>query len=437
MPFRSTRALATAISTLAAAALAPRVARADAAEDVARVEEEFVRAHGDPPVAAFRVEGLHRTRPGVVNQWLKCKVGEPLSRCNLATIRDRVYRLAIFSKVDVALEEGAGGAVVVFQIEEKWTIYPVPVLWYSPGTEIAGLILGEANLLGYNKGLAAGGVYSNRGWYTLAAYSDPNIAFSDFWGLVHAFLGSGIVDDELPDGTILQSYDMTRFDLEYSLGWTLWDRVSPAWTGGCRIARVGAVHVAGTEPAVNATVAMQGFQLTYSDLRYRDLYDAGLRASAEIQHAFPLDGVTPSYTDAIFDFKWARAAPLRGFIDLRARAFLGSLPVVLEERLGGLDGSRTLPGSGLVAADRYVSAWVDYQVPVFSPSLGTATVGPWGEVGRYESDEGPAVTYGGPGLGFRFFLRRVAIPVVGVDAGYEVGSGTVRFSVSVGYRPLR
>lgn len=400
---------------------------------VARV----VHADDDVPITAIRVEGLKRTRRAVVEQWIACPVGSPLSRCDLDEIYERLHRLAIFSKIAVTAEKGPNGAEIVVRLEEKWTLFPVPMLWYSPKTQLAGLILVEANLLGYNKGIAIGGVYSNRGWYTLAGYNDPNIAYSDGWTTLHAFLGSGIVENDARDGSVEQSFDMWRFDLEAALGWTFWDRLSPAWTSVLRVARVGATDVAGPEPPSDGTVGIQGFYLVYSDRRYRELYDEGLRLSTEVQHAFPLDRTTRAYDDVSFDGKWARPAPLGGFVDVRTHGFFGQVPIVFEERLGGLPGSRTLPGGGLVAADRYASLSVEYQVPFWSLSFGKASALVFGEVGRYARNAEPAVTYGGPGAGVRFYLKRIAIPAVGVDVGYETGARLVQFSVSVGYRPVR
>ncbi len=434
---RSARVTAALLEVLGLVVLAPGTAHAEADDEIARAQGEFIRAQGDRPIAAIRVEGLRRTRQGVVQQWIECAVGAPLSSCDLPAIRERIYRLAIFSAVEVALNEQPAGVEIVFRLEEKWSLYPVPMLWYSPESQIAGLVLVEANLFGYNKGLAIGGAYSNRGWYSLAGYNDPNIAYTNLWGSLHAFLGSGVVEDDAPDGSIEQSFDMTRFDLEYALGWTFWDRVSPTWNGGLRVARVGAVHVPGSEPAADASVAVQAFQLTYSDRRFRDLYDEGLRLSAEVQHSFPLDRGSPTYDDAIFDAKLARPAPLGGFLDARAHAFVGSMPIVFEERLGGLDGSRTLPGSGLVAADRYASLSLAYQVPFLMLEPATASGVVFGEVGRYARNAEPAVTYGGPGVGLRVYLKRVAMPAVGADVGYEVASSRISFSISVGYRPMR
>ena len=392
---------------------------------------------GDRPITAVTIEGLRRTRPVVVRQWIACTAGEPLSSCDLAAIRERLYRLAIFSSVEVSLNDRPAGVEIVVRVEEKWTLYPVPILWYSSGTELAGLLIAESNLLGYDKGLAIGGVWSNFGWYALAGYNDPNIAYTDLWGGVHAFVGSGTVENDAPDGSIEQSYGMTRFDLEYALGWTLWDRLSPTWNGALRFARVGAASVPGSERATDQTVAVQGLQLIYSDRRYRDLYDEGLRLSAEVQHAFALGNRSSAYDAAILDAKLARPAPLGGFLDTRAHAFFGSMPVVFEERLGGLEGSRTLPGNGLVAADRYASLSLAWQVPVLTFSAATASALVFGEVGRYARNAEPATTYGGPGAGLRLYLKRVAIPAVGLDLGYEVGSKRIAFSIAVGYRPTR
>lgn len=417
--------------------LMPGTSDAADTDEIARDQAEFIRANGDRPVVGIRFEGLHRTRQVVVDQWITCAVGHPLSTCDWSLIRHRLFRLAVFSTVDVAFNAKDEGAEVVVTFDEKWTLYPVPVLWYSPGTQMAGAVLVEANLLGFNKGLAIGGAYTNLGWYTLAGYNDPNIAYTSLWGSLHGFLGDTLVENQTPDGTVEQSFDMTRFDLEYSIGWTFWDRLSPVYTGAYRIAHVETVHVPGTSTPTSATVAVQGFNLIYSYRQYRELYDDGLRFSTEVQHAFPLEVGAQGYNDAIFDVKWAGAAPLHGFFDVRAHAFVGSMPVVFEERLGGLDGSRTLPGVGLVAADRYASLSFAYQIPFLTLPLGTATAVPFGEIGRYARNDEAAVTYGGPGLGFRIFLKQVAIPAVGVDAGYEVGSKAVNFSVSVGYRPLR
>ncbi len=421
----------------AAVARAQPPDRPESAEDLTRARDAFIAAHGDLPVSAIRVDGLDRTRPAVVQQWIRFQPGDPLSRCDLGELYERLYGLAIFSAVDVALDPEGDGVAVTIRLAEKWTLYPVPILWLFQGTEVAGLVLAESNAFGLNKGWALGGIYSNRGWYTIAAYVDPNIAFTSNWAKLDAFVGAGLLEDQTPAGATLQAFDIWRADVEYSLGRTLWDRLSPTLTGAFRWAQVGAVHTAGTVPAVDATVVVQGVQLVYNDRRYRFYYDEGLRLSLEVQHGFPVDGRNPPFNTGILDARLTLASAGRSSFEVYVRAMTADLPVVFEERLGGIDGSRTLPGGGLIAADRYASATLGYQVPLLTTSPGTLAAVVFAEAGAYERNEEPATSYGGPGGGLRFYLRQIAVPAVGVDVGYELRSRRTSFSVVVGYRPTR
>jgi outer membrane protein assembly factor BamA len=409
----------------------------DSPEELNRIRDAFIAEHGDLPITAVDVDGLRRTHRVVVDQFVRVRSGDPLSSCDLGELYERLYRLAIFSRVAIELAPEGEGVAVRIHIDEKWTLYPVPLVWLFQGTEVVGMVLAEANAFGYNKGWALGGLYSNRGWYTIAAYSDPNIAFSDFWGRLGAFVGSGAVENDRPDGTVAQSFDLTRVDVQYVVGWTLWDRLSPAWTGALRWGQVETVNVAGLEPPQSVTFVDQGLKLIYSNRKYRFYYDEGVRLSVELQHGFPLDGASPAYDGVILDGVVTTPSFGASSVELAVHATLSSFPVVFEDRLGGTEGSRTLPGGGVVAADRYLSATLAYQVPIISAGIGTLTGVVFAEAGAYARNDEPSITYGGPGAGLRFYLREVTVPAVGIDIGYELRSERPSFSLVVGYRPTR
>jgi hypothetical protein len=405
--------------------------------ELASVRDAFIAEHGDRPIAAFRIDGLHRTHPAVIEQFIHNHPGDRLSSLDVVELYERLYRLAIFSSVAIELEPTDGGVTVVIRAAEKWTLYPVPLIWLFEGTEVVGLVLGEANAFGYNKGLAFGGVYSNRGWYTIAAYVDPNIALSDFWGHLEGFAGSGIVENDAPNGDIAQSFDLTRVDVQYQVGITLWDLLSPTLTGAFRWGKVEKVHVPGAEPPSDVMLVDQGVKLIYSNRKYRFYYDEGVRLSAEYQHGFAVDGASPDFDGFIADGTVERPFLAESSVAASFHATVANFPVVFEDRLGGLDGSRTLPGGGVIAADRYLSGTIALQVPLFNAGLGTLTGLVFGEAGAYTRNDEPVHTYGGPGTGLRFYLRNISIPAFGVDVGYELHSERVSFSVVVGYRPTR
>lgn len=415
----------------------PAVLAGELAPGMRALRDDYIAQHGDQPVAVVSIEGLKSTRPVVVEQWIDIHRGDMLSHCDLDALYERINRLAIFSAVHFELEERDDGVAIRIQLDEKWTLYPVPIFWFFPGTEVAGVVFVEANAFGYNKGWALGGVYSNRGWYAIAGYIDPNIAFTNLWGRLEAFVGSGLIENDNVSGDAVQKYDDARFDLQYALGWTFWDRLSPTLTGALRTAKVDDIKIAGVDPPTDVTLIEQGVKLIYSDLRYRFYYDAGTRLSVELQHGFPIDGHTAAFNGLVADASIALPVLERTVLQASFHTTYANFPVVIEDRLGGLDGSRTLPGGGLIAADKYVQGTVSYQVPIVSAGIGTLTGLAFAELGSFGRNDEAQVLYGGPGAGLRFYLRQVAIPAVGVDVGYELGSKQASLSVVVGYRPTR
>jgi hypothetical protein len=406
-------------------------------DDAESARSTFIASHRDSVVREVSIEGLRRTDPRVVRQWLPVLENEPVSAFDARAAWESLSRLGIFSSIDISFASlPDGGVGIHVKLAEKWTLYPVPMLIYYPGTQIAGLILAESNAAGLNKGWALGGVYSNRGWYTLAAYVDPNIAFTNLYGRVSGFVGSGLLENDTPGGHILQSFDLDRYDVQYSLGYTIGGRFSPTWTGAYRAARVGDIHVPGDDMPMGGAVVSQGVKLIYNDRRARLYYEKGLRSTIEYQHAFAVGDTDLSFDNLVSETSFTHETFRDQTLQWGLYWAFAELPPVFEYRLGGLEGTRTLPAA-LVAADKYVSATAIYQVPFWSGGWGTATLVGLIEGGAYRRDEHRAVGYWGPGGGISLYLAKVATPTLGFDVAYEMVSGTVNFSVVVGFRPTR
>src|SRR5215470_4625652 len=116
----------------------------DSPQDLNRARDAYIAEHGDRLVEAIEVEGLHRTHRVVIDQFVRIRTGDPLSSCDLGELYERLYRLAIFSRVAIDLAPTGEGVAVRIHVDEKWTLYPVPLLWLFQGTEVVGLVLAEA-----------------------------------------------------------------------------------------------------------------------------------------------------------------------------------------------------------------------------------------------------------------------------------------------------
>lgn len=388
-----------------------------------------------PPAATVRqvrIEGLRRTRPAVVEQWVRVRPGDPLGSVDARGLREDLLRLGVFREVRVDVRDRD----VVVTIDEKWTLYPIPTLVYWKDTQIAGLVLAESNAFGLNKGWALGGVYTNRGWYVLGAYVDPNIAFGPGYGRLGLYYGDGQLQNTRPGGAMIEALELARFDGQWSLGYTVLPGFSPTWTGAVRWARPGAVEVAPERPFAGGAVLSQGLDLVYSTRRPRGYFDDGLRFTLEYQHGFSLGAEGLSFDKLTSDNRLGVTVVGDHSAHFGLFAAASTLPPAFELRLGGLDGSRTLPASR-VAADTYVTAYGAYELPLLRHRRGILTFLALLEGGVYARDREPVIAYGGPGGGVRAYLHDVAIPAFGADVAWDAVSRSLHVSVAIGYRPTR
>jgi hypothetical protein len=111
----------------------------------------------------------------------------------------------------------------------------------------------------------------------------------------------------------------------------------------------------------------------------------------------------------------------------------GDRPLFLEMGISGRDGFRTLP-FGEIRADRYGSLAVAHDLPIVRGDWGAFTVTSFFEWGAYDATGVDPVSFYGPGGGVRVYIRRLAIPALGVDVGYNLATKLFAFSIAVGGR---
>jgi hypothetical protein len=99
--------------------------------------------------------------------------------------------------------------------------------------------------------------------------------------------------------------------------------------------------------------------------------------------------------------------------------------------LGGTDGSRVLP-SGDVAAKSFTNALLSFEPVILNPSWGIFTLPIYYEAGIYTPLDSEYEVWHGPGVGFRFYVDKVAIPALGADFTWDLERGLFKVAVSVG-----
>ncbi|WP_157210513.1 hypothetical protein [Turneriella parva] len=367
----------------------------------------------------------------VVLQYVPAKEGDSAENIDTDSIRDSVARLSIFAEQQVTLTEISDGGLcraechLQILVKEKWSLYPVPVYVKYRDTEIGGAFLVESNLFGQNKGGVIGGLISNRGWQALAGYTDPHIGYSRFSTTMRYLTGRVFLEDATTTGVVTRSYTLMRHDFQSATLYEIRHHLFLGVLAGLRSAQVI------DSPAVNSAMNLNfGARFRYSDIVPQGYFQQGFESTLDLEQGVAAQGeklhVISSAT------AWHYRPFRKQFLSLLYSFQWSEYPAVLEQRLGGWQGTRTLPAL-LIPADRFTVAAVNYQYALFEFPWVTFAAIAFVDAGAFARDRENATYFWGPGGGVRMYLSQMTIPALGVDVARDMVSRQLQISFFFGY----
>src|ERR1035438_8229814 len=101
------------------------------------------------------VQGLHKVPEATVLHEMKSQVGAPYSAASVAKDRERLDRMALFSKIAIQAEAGASGVILRVELKETMPYLPYPSIGITAEQGVtAGVGLKSTNFLGTGANLA-------------------------------------------------------------------------------------------------------------------------------------------------------------------------------------------------------------------------------------------------------------------------------------------
>ena len=395
------------------------------------IEPRTAKGNIKRTVGKITLTGLTRTNPQVVLQFVPAREGESAEDLDTQKIRSEIARLRIFSELSVALTEINSGAEcremchLQISVKEKWSLYPIPVYVKYRDTEIAGAFLVESNLFGENKGAVLGGLVSNRGWQALAGYTDPHIGFSRVSTTVRYLTGRVFLEDATPAGVMTRSYTLMRNDVQTATGYETRGHFFMGILAGFRSARV--LDNSTIQSANNANL---GARLRYSSVVPVGYFQRGFESTFDLEQGFAIAGEKLHVISSAS--AWHRNLFKSQFLSVLFSFQWSEYPEPLEQRLGGWQGTRTLPAL-LVPADRFSVGAINYQYALFSFSWATFAAIAFVDGGAFARDRQNATLFWGPGAGMRMYLTEITIPALGIDLARDMISEQLQLSFFFGY----
>jgi outer membrane protein insertion porin family len=436
------------------------------------------RAVGEE-ITDVRVVGNQRTDEATVRSIAGVSIGDTLETDTLDTIRERLNTRGLFADVNVWWEANGVGVRIVIQVKDKFPWAPVPTGSWSANNKALGVVFVHGNLFGRGKQLLLGARIATVDSGAVVAYRDPALFGSWIYWQVQAVFERKNVPEYDPDdqsaragafrNTILQSYG---WEPAVGIAWFRRVKTQVAWkyedytavksylpsdpeqtpiadqaTKGARIgfgraqlnfdfrSREFAV-MTGTSLAGTIDVAGGAFRGDVDWWRVGGGFEHGVKFFKSHNLVYAASG-SVGYNLPFWNEATAGGPNLRGYLyqqfrgDTQASAKIeyhfplfsvGSLDF---RALAFYDASavwfRNLPDT----PDPSINSFVVRN----TPDARSYYVGPNGLQKGFDFTRDIHQDVGG---GFRFFLRSVAVPLVGFDAGYGLEAHTWRFLLIVG-----
>jgi outer membrane protein insertion porin family len=423
-------------------------------------------------VTDVRIIGNSRTDESTVRSVAGVSIGDTMEMDTLDTVRERLNTTGLFADVNVWWEQYKTGVRVNIAVKDKFPWAPVPTGSFSANNKSFGLLFVHGNLFGRGKQLLIGGKIATVDSGAALAYRDPSWFGTWIYWQLQGYVQRQNIPEYSPEDIAANNgpFRTTLFNsygVEPSVGVAWFRRVKTqvAW----RVERYdlkSAVDGTGamTTPATEgATVGLGKASLSF-DFRAREF---AVMTGTALGGGFDL--ATPDFRGDLNFWRvgggvehGVRFFRSHNLVVSAGATFGHNLPFWMENTAGGpnLRGYLFQQFRG----DSQLQAHGEYHFPLFSISsldfralafydaqaIWWRDLPPTG-IMQYSIRDTPdhraflvdmnGVQQGfdfsrdihqSVGAGLRFFLRSVAVPLVGFDAGWGIESRTWRFTLIIG-----
>ena len=440
-------------------------------------------------ITDVQVQGAVRTAEQTVRTIAGIDIGDPLHSDTLDTARERLHTSGMFADINVYWEPHGAGVRVVIVVREKFPWAPVPTFSYSPGDISAGGLLAHGNLFGRGKRGLIGGRISTVNSGAVAVYEDPAVfgswAFFTLKGKYQSQTIPEYSNVAIPDMPLapIRDTNLRTYGGEMSVGvaWFRRVRTSVGWNldkndvrssipdaGNPKALEWAAAFPSGAFPAASKN-ARRGSATANLTFDFRARARAVMYGNAL---GFGFEYAAPRWGSQSNLWYWKASTAyehgVRFFrshnLIVRVGGIAGqNLPLWSENSAGGTNLRGYLYHQ--FQGDTHLQSQIEYHFPLFSLwgldvrglVFNDAAAIWWRQLPQQiSSDYGlvyaergdgrqflpPAYLQQGfkadrdihssAGAGLRFYLRTVAIPLVGFDVGNGLGTKDVRVILVLG-----
>ena len=384
--------------------------------------------YGKDIITSIEVTGLKRTKPHIAQYPLEQFLGREGSSLDLNEVQAVIRNMGTLEPLAIELAEAEDGLILRVTVEERWSIFPFPVISAGSGGSSFGLFLADTNAFGLRDRIAIGGMYGSSGWMLMGMYQHtPNRRGQPGWQGFFSY-NRREKEDVDKNETVHRRYTSDQLRISMGLNYPFTGYVSGSF--GFTFTNISlkenenpvnqpenGAMLLGFTPGISVRNSnWDGFFLSQQSLSLSYTWNLALAGSSYHQADFRgvyeqsfvpgfrlivrSGAVWKSEADLFFE-----EGPQRAQVDILPRKF---------------------------SARHYAGFSFGLEKYIFRIRAGTFSVlASWqcvisnGPVSGLEFDQGPSG-------GVRFYLSRLALPALGAGVAYNINTGLFQFAFNLG-----
>ena len=366
-------------------------------------------------ITSISITGLGRTRLSTAERPLRRFIGLEADQVDTNEVMAAVMATGILEPVSVEIE----GGVLALEVQERWSIFPIPMVMGGSGGMAGGLAFFDANAFGLNDQFFMAGFYHSDGWIaTLGYIRSSRGGRSPGWNAMAAF-ARGERHDRDQTSEVLRRFELDTISLNAGLRFPLLEdsdllstSVLFSFSDNRLRNRSNALY------GPDNSLRMFGFGGDFSVRRNNwDGYFLSQEA-ASIRYFFNTDFRGAYFQSVRFQGTWERSL-IPGFrLNLRSGVLFQPEVQVLFESSPSAAQVVILPRD--FSAKHYAGLSAGLEKRIFRFASGVLSISAaYQVVHSYGSILGSSVDHGYVGMLF-FYLNRLAIPALGLGVSHNV-----------------
>lgn len=166
----------------------------------------FVAKADDVLIRSINIVGNEKTKKSAILRWAGVSENKVYSEIAYEEIVENLNRAGQFNLKDISLVD----SVLTITVEEKWSIFPVPLLTQSGSYFSRGLLLYENNFMGRLGTIAPGLFWTNSGINAIFYWQEDNVIAQN-WGMKVLLLHRSDLTEFDRGGETIKSFE-SRLD---------------------------------------------------------------------------------------------------------------------------------------------------------------------------------------------------------------------------------